>query len=68
MLLLLGEVMVDAGKVLELEARRPLSPLGDPKKWTARVFRRGLCGVASRLVYLAMETSYYFLRNRTLSK
>jgi hypothetical protein len=26
MLLLLGEVMVDAGKVLELRARRPLSP------------------------------------------
>ena len=26
MLLLLGEVMVDAGKVRELKARRPLSP------------------------------------------
>ena len=30
MLLLLGEVMVDAGEVLELEARRPLSPLCTP--------------------------------------
>ena len=30
MLLLLGEVMVDAGKVLELKAQRPLSPPGAP--------------------------------------
>jgi hypothetical protein len=30
MLLLLGEVMVDAGKVLELKARRPLTPPGTP--------------------------------------
>ena len=30
MWLLLGEVMVDAGKVLELKARLPLSPLGAP--------------------------------------
>jgi hypothetical protein len=39
MLLLLGKLMVDAGKVLELKARRPLSPAVAPLMRSQRVER-----------------------------